>query len=87
LILGSASPELSRQAAESLAGRVEIIEMRGFDLNELPPDAQEKLWNAEAFRAPIWPPMARAAWRGARISSARSWSAISPRWDLAFRRP
>ena len=49
LILGSASPELSRQAAESLAGRVEIIEMRGFDLNELPPDAQEKLWERGGF--------------------------------------
>jgi predicted AAA+ superfamily ATPase len=49
LILGSASPELSRQAAESLAGRVEIIELRGFDLNELPPDAQEKLWERGGF--------------------------------------
>ena len=29
LISGSASPELSRQASESLAGRVEIIEMGG----------------------------------------------------------
>jgi len=49
LILGSASPELSRQAAESLAGRVEIIEMRGFDLNELPASAQEKLWERGGF--------------------------------------
>jgi uncharacterized protein len=49
LILGSASPELSRQTAESLAGRVEIIEMRGFDLNELTPAAQEKLWERGSF--------------------------------------
>jgi hypothetical protein len=49
LILGSASPELSRQAAESLAGRVEIIEMRGFDLNELPAGAQEPLWVRGGF--------------------------------------
>ena len=49
LILGSASPELSRQAAESLAGRVEIIEMRGFDLSELPADAQNKLWHRGNF--------------------------------------
>jgi predicted AAA+ superfamily ATPase len=34
LILGSASPELSRQASESLAGRVETIEMEGFSLEE-----------------------------------------------------
>jgi predicted AAA+ superfamily ATPase len=44
LLLGSASPELSRQTAESLAGRVEIIEMRGLDLGEVPAEAQERLW-------------------------------------------
>lgn len=49
LILGSASPELSRQAAESLAGRVEIIELRGFDLNELPAGAQDTLWPRGGF--------------------------------------
>ena len=49
LILGSASPDLSRQTAESLAGRVEIIEMRGFDLGELPSDAQETLWQHGGF--------------------------------------
>lgn len=49
LILGSASPELSRQASESLAGRVEIIEMRGFDLGELPADAQDTLWQRGGF--------------------------------------
>ena len=49
LILGSASPELSRQAAESLAGRVEIIEMRGFDLSELPAGAQDTLWQRGGF--------------------------------------
>lgn len=35
LLLGSATPELSRQAAESLAGRVEIVELRGFDSQEV----------------------------------------------------
>ena len=49
LILGSASPELSRQAAESLAGRIEIIEMRGFDLGELPADVQDTLWQRGGF--------------------------------------
>lgn len=49
LILGSASPELSRQTAESLAGRVEIIEMRGFDLNELPAGTQDTLWQRGGF--------------------------------------
>ena len=49
LILGSASPDLSRQASESLAGRVEIIEIRGFDLNELSTEAQETLWLRGGF--------------------------------------
>ena len=49
LILGSASPELSRQAAESLAGRIEIIEMRGFDLSELTTNSQETLWQRGGF--------------------------------------
>jgi predicted AAA+ superfamily ATPase len=47
LILGSASPELSRQASESLAGRVEVIEMGGFALGEVG-DAQE-LWTRGGF--------------------------------------
>ncbi len=49
LLLGSASPELSRQAAESLAGRVEIIEMRGLDLGEVSTDAQDRLWLRGGF--------------------------------------
>ena len=35
LLLGSASPALARQAGESLLGRVEIIEVGGFDLQEV----------------------------------------------------
>src|SRR5271155_1114313 len=35
LILGSASPELLRQSSESLAGRIEIIEIGGFTLPEV----------------------------------------------------
>lgn len=49
LLLGSASPDLSRQASESLAGRVEIIELRGFDLGELPVGVQDALWLRGGF--------------------------------------
>jgi predicted AAA+ superfamily ATPase len=49
LILGSASPELSRQAAESLAGRVEIVEMGGFEVGELPADDHRRLWTRGGF--------------------------------------
>lgn len=49
LLLGSASPALSRQAAESLAGRVEIVELRGFDITETGTDALPTLWQRGGF--------------------------------------
>ena len=49
LILGSASPELSRQASESLAGRVEILEMGGFDLGEVGEGGAHRLWLRGGF--------------------------------------
>ena len=44
LLLGSASPALLRQAGESLLGRVEVIEISGFDLQEVTPARQTDLW-------------------------------------------
>lgn len=44
LILGSASPELLRQSSESLAGRLELIELGGFTLREAGPQAIDRLW-------------------------------------------
>ena len=46
LILGSASPDLARQSAESLAGRVEYLELAPLNLEELASDgsAFPKLW-------------------------------------------
>ena len=35
LLLGSASPNLLRQTSESLLGRIEVIEVTGFDLDEV----------------------------------------------------
>jgi hypothetical protein len=49
LILGSASPELMRQASESLAGRVVFHEMDGFDLDELPPGSLDRRWLRGGF--------------------------------------
>lgn len=49
LVLGSASPELSRQASESLAGRVEMIDMRGFSMDELGAGARDQLWVRGSF--------------------------------------
>jgi uncharacterized protein len=44
LLLGSASPELLRQSGESLAGRIEIIEVGGFSLAEAGVPQQNTLW-------------------------------------------
>ena len=44
LLLGSASPNLLRQTGESLLGRVEVIEVSGFDIGETGTDATPRLW-------------------------------------------
>lgn len=49
LVLGSASPELSRQSSESLAGRIETIEMSGFALEEVGVPAERTLWLRGGF--------------------------------------
>jgi uncharacterized protein len=47
LLLGSASPDLMRQSGESLLGRIEMIEVGGFDVQEVA--AQANAWeNAKA---------------------------------------
>lgn len=49
LILGSATPELSRQASESLAGRIEVVEMSGFSFSEVGVPAERTLWLRGGF--------------------------------------
>lgn len=49
LILGSASPELLKQSSESLAGRLELIEMGGFDLSEIGSKKTSTLWLRGGF--------------------------------------
>jgi uncharacterized protein len=56
LLLGSASPALLRQAGESLLGRVETVEVGGFDLGEVSAyeggysdDAATRLWLRGGF--------------------------------------
>jgi uncharacterized protein len=44
LVLGSASPDLVGLASESLAGRVEIVELGGFRLADVGIDAAPELW-------------------------------------------
>jgi len=49
LVLGSASPVLLRQSAESLAGRIEVVTMAGFSLAEVGAAAQARHWQRGAF--------------------------------------
>ncbi len=49
LILGSASPGLMRQSSESLAGRMELVEMQGFSLAEVGLEAAPGLWLGGGF--------------------------------------
>lgn len=49
LLLGSASPILLRQSGETLAGRMEVIEMGGFAPEEVGMDACDALWLRGGF--------------------------------------
>jgi predicted AAA+ superfamily ATPase len=49
LLLGSASPALLRQSSESLAGRIEIIEIGGFTLDETGVASAPALWLRGGF--------------------------------------
>lgn len=49
LVLGSASPGLLRQSSESLAGRLEILEIAGFSLAEVGAAALERHWQQGGF--------------------------------------
>jgi len=49
LVLGSASPDLLRQASESLAGRIAFVEMGGFTLNEVGAARLDRLWDRGGF--------------------------------------
>ena len=49
LVLGSASPELLRQGSESLAGRIAVVRLRGFAMDEVREDERSALWIRGGF--------------------------------------
>ena len=65
LLLGSASPALVKGASESLAGRVGRVDLSGFSLNEIHPDAWKTLWHRGGFPRSYLAPddAASALWR------------------------
>ncbi len=64
LILGSASPELAQKSSETLAGRVEFVEMGGFSLDEIGERAQDFLWLRGGFPR---------SFLAARATDSRAW--------------
>jgi uncharacterized protein len=65
LLLGSASPALLRQSSESLAGRIEIIEIGGFTLDETGIASAPALWLRGGFPRSFTAPddSGSAVWR------------------------
>ena len=49
LILGSVTPDLLRQSSETLAGRIEIVALTGFGLDELGVGTARRLWRRGGF--------------------------------------
>jgi predicted AAA+ superfamily ATPase len=49
LILGSASPDLIKNVSETLAGRIEFVELSGFDLHETGSSRTDILWLRGGF--------------------------------------
>ncbi|MCF7837814.1 MAG: ATP-binding protein [Candidatus Marinimicrobia bacterium] len=67
LLTGSASPGLVRGLSETLAGRVGIVDLSGFDLGETGLDSVHRLWLRGGFPRSFLAPddEASAEWRGA----------------------
>ncbi len=49
LVLGSASPDLLQQSSETLAGRIALVEMGGFTLDEIKQQDAGRLWLRGGF--------------------------------------
>ena len=49
LILGSASPTIIKKVSETLAGRIEFVELSGFDLSEIGSENMTDLWVRGGF--------------------------------------
>ncbi len=49
IVLGSASPNIVKNVSESLAGRIEFVDLSGFDLLEVGENALERIWVRGGF--------------------------------------
>jgi len=49
LVLGSASPHIIKKISETLAGRIEFVDLSGFNLAEISPEERDRLWLRGGF--------------------------------------
>ena len=65
LLLGSASPSLIKRTSETLAGRIGLVDLAGFDMNEIPSLQWQTLWQRGGFPRSFLAPddSASALWR------------------------
>lgn len=49
LVLGSASPHIIKRISETLAGRIEFVDLSGFNLAEISPEERDRLWLRGGF--------------------------------------
>jgi uncharacterized protein len=49
LVLGSASPQIIKNVSETLAGRIEFVDLAGFDISEVQPEEIVRLWLRGGF--------------------------------------
>ena len=65
LLLGSASPSLIKRTSETLAGRIGLVDLAGFDMNEISPVQWQTLWQRGGFPRSFLAPddSASALWR------------------------
>ena len=63
LLLGSVSPTIVKGVSESLAGRIGLVDLAGFDLGEIGPEADWRiLWERGGFPRSYLQPDAPASW-------------------------
>jgi predicted AAA+ superfamily ATPase len=71
LVLGSASGDLLRQSSESLAGRMERVDIGGFTLAEVGPQHEDRLWRRGGFPLSFMPETEAdsVAWRSSFVQT------------------
>ncbi|ARN57037.1 hypothetical protein STSP1_01432 [Sedimentisphaera salicampi] len=53
MVLGSASPDIIKGGSETLAGRIEFVDLTGFDITETGKENIIPLWNRGGFPRPF----------------------------------